>query len=386
VSDRVVQVDVQPRAYPVVIGSGVLAQLGERLAACVKGRRTVIITDQNVGPLYGQTVLDSLRSAGFEAIVITMPPGEKSKSLEAVAGIYDELAEAKIDRACPLVSLGGGVMGDLTGFVAATWLRGVPFVQCSTTIEADVDASVGGKTAVNHASGKNMIGAFYQPQFVLMDIDTIRTLSERDYIAGLAESIKHAVIRDAGFFDLHEQHADAIRRRDPAILPALLERNVQIKAGIVAQDERETTGLRALLNFGHTVGHAIETLMSREETGRMPVPHGTTGRMPVPHEGPWRHGEAVGTGMVAAAEISVAAGRLGRAAAERIIALIERMGLPLHAPLAGSREQILQLMSVDKKVAAGKLRFVLADRIGDAHLYDDVQPAWIEAGLDRVLA
>ena len=374
-SDRIVQVELASRGYPVVIGSGVLAQLGARLAACVKGRRAVIITDQNVGPLYGQAALDSLRSAGFEAVVLTMPPGEKSKSLEAVAGIYDELADAKIDRVCPLVSLGGGVMGDLTGFAAATWLRGVPFVQCSTTIEADVDASVGGKTGVNHVSGKNMIGAFYQPQFVLMDTDTLATLTERDYLAGLAESIKHAVIRNAAFFDFHEQNVDAIRRRDPAILPALLERNVQIKADVVAADERETSGLRALLNFGHTVGHAIETLMSRVTTGKPSDP-----------PAPWRHGEAVATGMVAASEMSVVAGRLSREQCERIVFLIERMSLPISAPLASSRDALHQLMSGDKKVAAGKLRFVLANGIGAANLYDDIHPAWINAGLDRVLS
>ncbi|HOA75054.1 MAG TPA: 3-dehydroquinate synthase [Phycisphaerae bacterium] len=365
-SERIVQVDVQPNPYPVVIGPGVLAQVGPRLAERVKGRRALAITDSNVGPLYGQTVLDSLRSAGFEATLLTLPAGEGTKSLESLARVYDACAEAKIDRTSPLVSIGGGVIGDLTGFAAATWVRGVPFAQCSTTVEADVDASVGGKTAVNHASGKNMIGAFYQPQFVLIDINTLETLSARDYIAGLAESVKHAIIRDADFFAFHESNLDAIRSRDPALLPALLERNVQIKADVVARDERETTGLRALLNFGHTIGHAVESLMARMDL-------------------PWRHGEAVAVGMAAAAEMSVAAGRLDRADAERIIALLERIDLPVCAPLAEARADIHKLMQLDKKVAAGKLRFVLADRIGQATLYDDIQPAWIDAGLDRVL-
>ncbi|MCL2330470.1 MAG: 3-dehydroquinate synthase, partial [Phycisphaerae bacterium] len=362
---RVVTVDLDRHAYPVVIGPGVLAELGSRLAGRVKGRRAVVITDTNVGPLYGEAAMASLRGAGFEPTLATLPAGEPTKSLASCASLYDTLAAAKIDRTSPLVSLGGGVMGDLTGFVAATWLRGVPFVQCSTTIEADVDASVGGKTAVNHSSGKNMIGAFYQPEFVLMDTDTLKTLSDRDYVAGLAESIKHAVIRDAAFFELHECNIAAIRSRDSAILIPLLERNVQIKAEIVAKDERETTGLRALLNFGHTVGHAVESLMSHTER-------------------PWRHGEAVAVGMVAACEMSVAAGRLGREDAERIIAVIEQMGLPLRAPLAKSCDEIWQLMSADKKVAAGKLRFVLADAMGRATLYDDVESVWVEAGLDRV--
>lgn len=366
-SERIVQVEVQPRPYPVVIGPGVLAQVGPRLARCVKGRRALVITDTNVGPLYGNGALESLRSAGFEPTLLTMPAGEATKSLESLARIYDACAEARIDRTSPLVSLGGGVMGDLTGFAAATWVRGVPFVQCSTTIEADVDASVGGKTAVNHTSGKNMIGAFYQPRFVLIDINTLKTLSDRDYIAGLAESIKHAVIRDAEFFAFHEANTNAIRSRDPAILPALLERNVQIKAEIVAQDERETSGLRALLNFGHTVGHAIETLQSRTAD-------------------PWRHGEAVAVGMVAACQIGVAAGRLSRPDADRIVALIERMTLPIRAHLADHRPEVHKLMALDKKVAAGRIRFALADRIGRATLYDDVQPAWIETALDRILA
>lgn len=365
-SQRIVQVETQPRPYPVVIGPGVLAQVGPRLRECVKGRRTLVITDTNVGPLYGQAALHSLRSAGFDATLLTMPAGEKTKSLESLATIYDACAAARIDRTCPLVSLGGGVMGDLTGFAAATWVRGVPFAQCSTTVEADVDASVGGKTAVNHSSGKNMIGAFYQPQFVLMDIDTLKTLSVRDYRAGLAESIKHAVIRDEAFFDFHEKNIDAIGSQDPSILASFLEHNVRIKADVVAQDERETTGLRALLNYGHTIGHAIESLMGRTEN-------------------PWRHGEAVAAGMVAAAEMSVVAGRLGRSDAERIIALIERMQLPIRAPLASARADINRLMQLDKKVAAGNLRFVLPDAIGRATLYDDIQPAWIEAGLDRVL-
>ncbi len=364
-AERVVQVNVEP-CYPVFIGAGLLGGLGARLAERVKSRRAMVITDENVGPLYGKTAMDSLRAAGFDAATFVVPAGDSTKSLEWVSRIYDALADARIDRTSPLIALGGGVVGDLTGFVAATWVRGVPFAQCATTIEADVDASVGGKTAVNHASGKNMIGAFYQPLFVLIDTATLRTLSDRDFRAGLAESIKHAVIRDADFFAWHEKNADHVLACDTDALGALVEHNVRIKADVVSQDERETSGLRALLNFGHTVGHAIESLMARQGD-------------------PWRHGEAVAAGMVAAVEMSVAAGRLDRAAAERIAAIVDRMKLPVTAPLAGQRDRIISLMQSDKKVAAGKLRFVLADRIGRATLYDDIRPEWIEAGLDRVL-
>jgi len=363
---RVVQVEVQPRPYAVVIRPGGLALLGGLLAEQVKTRRVFVITDSNVGPLYGRQADASLREAGFEPTFYTVPAGEQSKSLEAAASIYDALAAARIDRTCPAVSLGGGVVGDLTGFVAATWMRGIPFAQCSTTVEANVDASVGGKTAVNHSSGKNMIGAFYQPRFVLIDPAVLKTLSDRDYRAGLAESIKHAVIRDTDFFTWHERNADAIRQCQLDCAAELFERNVRIKAAIVARDEREVTGERALLNFGHTVGHAIESAMARRSDA-------------------WRHGEAVAVGMVAAAEISVAAGLLDRASAERIVAVIQRVGLPTTAPLATARDELITLMSLDKKVAAGRLRFVLASAIGRADLHGDISKAWIAAGLERVL-
>lgn len=362
----IVGVEVEPRAYPVIIGPGELALLGPRLREHVKGRRVVVVTDENVGPLHGEPAMASLRDAGFDPLLVTVAAGEKSKSLATVEVLFDKLAEAGLDRGSPLVALGGGVVGDLTGFVAATWLRGIPFVQCPTTLEADVDSSVGGKTGVNHSSGKNMIGAFYQPRFVLIDTDTLSTLSSRDFVAGLAESVKHAIIRDRAFFDWHESNCEAVRACRPEIRVELIARNVRIKAGVVAQDEREVSGLRALLNFGHTAGHAIETAMHRRGD-------------------PWRHGEAISVGMVTATEMSVAAGRLDRAAAERIVKLIERIGLPTQAPLAGAREELMQLMHADKKAAAGRIRFVLADAIGDAHLYDDIQPAWIDAGLARVL-
>lgn len=364
--ERIVWVQVEPRPYPVIIRPTGLDGLGPLLAEHVRANRAFVITDSNVGPLYARRAEASLRTAGFEPITRVLQAGEESKSLANVAAMYDALAAAKMDRACPLVSLGGGVVGDLTGFVASTWLRGVPFVQCSTTVEANVDASVGGKTAVNHASGKNMIGAFYQPHFVLIDPQVLSTLSARDFRAGLAESIKHAIIRDAEFFTWHEDHADGLRDGRGADLVELFARNVRIKAEIVAQDEREVSGVRALLNFGHTFGHAVETAMARRGQ-------------------PWRHGEAVAAGMVAAAHMSVAAGLLQASEAERIAAVVERFGLPTQASLADARDELMTLMRADKKVAAGKLRFVLAEGIGHGVLCDKIELAWIEAGLERIL-
>jgi 3-dehydroquinate synthase len=350
----------------VIIGPSALDSLGPCLAESCKARRTAVVTDDHVGPLYGEQVLASLRAAGFEPALIQVEAGESSKSLARLETLYDAFADARIDRGCPVVALGGGVVSDLAGFAAATWMRGVPLATCSTTLESDVDASVGGKTAVNHRSGKNMIGAFYQPRFVIIDTLTLRTLQERDYRAGLAESIKHAVIADAEFFDWHEAKRDEVLAFRSGILGELIERNVRIKADVVARDERETTGMRALLNFGHTIGHAVEAAMGRRGE-------------------PWRHGECVAVGMAAAAEMSAVAGRLERAAAERIVSLLKAYGLPVHAPLLAHREELLKLMSADKKVDLGRIRFVLADRLGHATLYDDIRPDWIDAGLDRVL-
>lgn len=363
---RTVTVDVKPRAYPIYIEPGALASLGARLRDDVPSRRVAIITDGHVGPIYGEPALQSLREAGFEPTLITVPAGESSKSLDRIAGIYDAVADARLDRTSTIVALGGGMIGDLTGFVAATWMRGVHFVQCPTTVLADVDASVGGKTGINHRSGKNMIGAFYQPRFVLIDTAVLHSLDEREFRAGLAESVKHAIIKDAEFFKWHEDHASGVLAYDADALGELFEHNVRIKAAVVAEDEREVSGVRALLNFGHTVGHAIETAMARRGDA-------------------WPHGECVSAGMVAAAEISVAAGRLNREEAQRIVTILRRIGLPTEAPLANARDEIKDLMRSDKKVAVGKLRFVLADHIGQATLYSDIQPAWIEAGLDSVL-
>jgi 3-dehydroquinate synthase len=345
---RTVAVALGERSYEVRIGPGLLMSVGALLRELCSAPTAAIVTDTNVGPLYAEQLLTSLRESGFETRAITVPAGDASKSLAQAAAIYDELAAGRIERRSPVVALGGGMVGDLTGFVAATWLRGVPFVQCPTTIEADVDASVGGKTAVNHSSGKNMIGAFYQPRAVIMDTETLRTLDARDFRAGLAESIKHGAIRDAAFLAWQEQHIEQIFAHDSGVLAQLLERNVQIKADVVAADEREA-GLRAILNFGHTIGHAIETVSEFEI----------------------EHGQAVAVGMMAAAGISNRMGIFDTGGLERLKRVIEDAGLPTGMPTLDT-EKVIQAIKYDKKIAAGKVRFVLPRVIGDVLVTDEV--------------
>ena len=303
---KTVELNLADRSYKIYIGSGFLDILGKYIRRVAPASKAVLISDQTVYNLYGARAEEALKLSNYEVYDYIIKPGDKSKSLAVAAKIYDVLYEARIERSDPLVALGGGVVGDLTGFVAATWLRGVPFVQVPTTLEADIDASVGGKTAVNHPRGKNLIGAFYQPKAVLMDIDTVNTLSERDIRAGLAESIKHAVIKDAAFFDFHEQHAQRILTLERNVLEPLLTRNCQIKAEVVSSDEREG-GRRAILNFGHTIAHAVEVAGGYSK---------------------WRHGEAVALGMVAAGFIAAEKGIFPDDQFRRLEALIRRFGLP----------------------------------------------------------
>lgn len=349
---RIVRVELGARSYLVRIGAGVLSEIGGQLRGLFPQSRSLgaaVITDENVGPAYAQRVIDSMRRAGYHVHLVTVPPGDATKSLAHAARLYDELAEARIERGSPLVALGGGMVGDLTGFVAATWLRGVPFIQCPTTVEADVDASVGGKTGVNHPSGKNLIGAFYQPRLVLMDVATLDTLTDRDFRAGLSESIKHGAIRDASFLDWHEKNAARILSRDRDIMGELLERNVRIKAEVVTADERES-GLRAILNFGHTIGHAVESLLHYE----------------------WRHGESVSVGMVAAARIAAHRGVASTETAERLRGLLQTLRLPVEIPSDLPAADILRLTRMDKKVAEGRVRFVLVPAFGSTVIRDDI--------------
>jgi len=336
------RVELGDRTYPIHIGAGII---GERALYNADGA-VAIITNAVVAPFY----LARVRQALPGATEIIVEDGEQAKGWKTLDRVFEALLAAKLGRDGVIVALGGGVVGDLAGFAAATYQRGVGFIQVPTTLLAQVDSSVGGKTAINHPRGKNMIGAFHQPLAVISDVATLDTLPDRELRAGLAEVIKHGVALDAPFVDWLEAHIEKLLARDRAALVYAVRRSCELKAAIVAQDERET-GVRAHLNFGHTFGHAIET---------------ATGF------GPWLHGEAVAAGMVMASELSVRTGLLGAADARRVRSLIARAGLPVQGPSL-AREQWHELMALDKKAAGGKVRFVLLEGIGRATLKSGVQ-------------
>jgi 3-dehydroquinate synthase len=349
VTAREIMVELGDRAYPVVVGSGVVAQVGTRLAALGHRGRCALLTSERVGALYREPVVATLRGAGFEPLVVEIPDGEEHKSLAWLALIYDRLLEAGIERATPLVALGGGVIGDLGGFAAATLLRGLPLVQVPTTLLAQVDAAIGGKTAVNHAQGKNLIGVFHQPRVVLADVDLLATLPRRELLAGLAEVIKYGVIGDAGLFAAVERRLDDLLALDRELLTWVVATSAHQKADVVSRDERELTGLRATLNFGHTVGHAVELLTDYRR---------------------FLHGEAVAIGMVAAARVSEALGTCDGAVVTRIRDLLGRAGLPTGVPEDLDRRALALAMRSDKKSKSGKIRFVAVRQIGQVELVD----------------
>jgi shikimate kinase/3-dehydroquinate synthase len=334
------QVDLGERSYPIVIGQSLLAN-PRLIADAVSGERAAIVTNTVVGPLYLDRVAQSLRAAGKHVTEIVLPDGEEEKTWENLQRIYDGLLGEQCDRKTTVIALGGGVVGDMAGFAAATYMRGVPFVQVPTTLLAQVDSSVGGKTGINHPLGKNMIGAFYQPKAVIADTATLATLPQRELSAGLAEVIKHGAIIDAPFFDWIESNIARLMARDAEALAYAIRRSCEIKADVVRQDEREG-GLRAILNFGHTFGHAIESGMGY---------------------GHWLHGEAVGCGMVMAADLSQRLGYIDAAARERVAALVRAAGLPHIAPDLGAARW-LELMQVDKKNEGGQIRFILLKPLG----------------------
>ena len=354
---QTLRVALGERSYPIYIGAGVLER-ADLIVPLLQSKRLAIVTNTTVAPLYLATVATCLAREGFGVVEIVVADGEAHKNWETLNTIYDELLAAHCDRQTAIVALGGGVIGDLAGFAAATYQRGVPLIQLPTTLLAQVDSSVGGKTAINHPSGKNMIGAFYQPLAVLADTDSLRSLPERELRAGMAEVIKHGLISDARFFEWLERNVEQLLARQPDALTYAVQRSCEIKAEIVARDERES-GERALLNFGHTFGHAIENA-----TG-----YGT-----------WLHGEAVAAGMTLAADLSHRLGRLPAAELARVIALLKRTGLP-----TGIRgipaTRFAELMSLDKKVDAGRIRFVLIERLGAAAIVDDVPTAALNATL-----
>jgi 3-dehydroquinate synthase len=341
-SPQRVDIRLGDRSYPILIGAGLLGDPSQ-FDAVPAAASALIVTNTTVSPLYAETLRQTLAGRFRTIHVLELPDGEAHKDWTTLNLVFDALLQHGSDRKTVLFALGGGVVGDMTGFAAASYMRGVPFVQVPTTLLAQVDSSVGGKTAINHPLGKNMIGAFYQPQLVLCDLATLATLPARELSAGLAEVIKYGPIYDMAFFDWIEANIDALMARDPAALAHAVRRSCEIKAEVVGQDERET-GLRAILNFGHTFGHAIESGLGY---------------------GAWLHGEAVGCGMVMAAQLSQRLGGVDAAFVQRLTTLVERAGLPAVAPKLGA-ERYLELMRVDKKSEAGEIRFVVIDKPGSA--------------------
>jgi len=333
--------------------------VGREAKAAARGAKAALVTDSSVADLYLDAALESLRAAGLEATSAVVPPGEGSKTLTQAGELYDRMLRAGLDRGSVVVALGGGVVTDLAGFVAATYMRGIAWVAVSTTLLGQVDASVGGKTAVDHPECKNLIGAFHQPSAVLCDIDTLKTLPDEELRTGLAEVVKHAMIRDADLFDELERRADRILARDLSILEDIVARNVHIKADVVAADEREAD-LRRILNYGHTIGHALESLL------------GLT------------HGRAVALGMMAEARLAERRGLVGRAVVERQKALLARFGLPVALADTADAERCLAIMRHDKKAEAGRLRFVLPEAIGRVRVVEDVTDDEIRAALDSL--
>lgn len=354
-----VHVDLGPRSYDIDIGTGNLAQLAERLRSATDASQAVVIADSNVIDPHAQACIESLEKGGTPHRLISVAPGETSKSIEEATRLWNEMLACGTDRKSVVIAVGGGVIGDLAGFMAATYARGLPFFQVPTTLLADVDSSVGGKVGINLPGAKNMVGAFWQPLGVLIDTATLTTLPDREYRSGLAEVVKYGVILDAEFLTYLEDHIEAINQRDDTVLRTVIARCCRLKADVVEQDERETTGIRAALNYGHTYAHAFETLCGYGE---------------------FLHGEAVSIGMLCASRL---AERLGRITAEdtaRQTRLLEALNLPTTPPQLDENE-VLAVMKRDKKATSGRLRFILPTKIGHVELVDDVSAEDAVVGL-----
>jgi 3-dehydroquinate synthase len=343
-----VPVQLSTNPYRVLIGAGAISWSGNLISSVLKPCRCVVVTDSNVAPFYAETVERSLSHAGFQTVRVTVPAGESSKSLPQLGSICDAMIQAGLDRSSLLVALGGGVVGDLAGFAAAVFYRGIPYIQIPTTIVSQVDSSVGGKTGVNAAGGKNLLGSFHQPRLVIADTDTLRSLPKREFNEGFAEVIKHAAIRDPSMLDALDD------------LPSLIARNVGIKAAIVAEDEFETKGRRALLNFGHTIGHGIEAAAGY---------------------GKLLHGEAISLGLLAACRLSVEKSGLSEDEATKISSALASYELPLRLDDSIETDAIFCALKKDKKFAAGGIRFVLLRRLGEAFVSDGIT----EADVRRVI-
>ena len=358
-----VRVDLGKRSYEIIIGRRLFDTAGDFLREVVGGNQVLVVCDEAVESPWGKLLAKTLAASGFDVGVVTLPSGEKTKGVEHAAQLWEMLADGAFARDSAMVALGGGVAGDLTGFAAATYLRGIPFIQVPTTLLAMVDSSVGGKTGVNLPQGKNLVGSFWQPAMVLADLDCLKTLPEAERISGMAEVIKYGVIYDEAFFSFLEENLDTIFRPGfDGQLVQVVKRSVEIKAEVVTADERET-GLRAILNFGHTLGHAIEA---------------------VTHYGQLRHGEAIAIGMVAASLISLRRDAMTlwtEAEHTRLVKLLERTGLPTRVPEGLSAEQLIERTQMDKKVQKGRIRYVLPVRMGGVEIVRDVEPEEVAAAL-----
>ncbi|MCP4331367.1 MAG: 3-dehydroquinate synthase [Gammaproteobacteria bacterium] len=346
--NHTLKLDLGERSYPIYIGSGLIGE-AELLTRHIQGQSALIVSNDRVAPLYMEAVEQSLDSSRIRYDRVVLDDGEQYKTLDSVSRIIDLLLTQRHDRRCTVIALGGGVIGDIGGFAASIYQRGVNFIQMPTTVLSQVDSSVGGKTGVNHPLGKNMIGAFYQPQCVIADIDSFNTLPARELSAGFAEVIKYGLIYDADFFNWLEENIDGLLNLDQDLLAQAILVSCEIKARVVEQDEREY-GLRAILNLGHTFGHAIETVMGY---------------------GNWLHGEAVAAGMVMAIDLSIREGLIDESVRERCVALLERAALPIAPPPGISAEQFLDVMAIDKKTIDGKINLVLLRALGEACITSD---------------
>jgi len=358
-----IRVELGERSYTIAAGSGILKDIGKSLERFDFSKKAAIISNPTVFGLYGRTLAASLTGSGFEIIEIILPDGEEYKNLSSIEKIYEELLKKRFDRRSVMIALGGGVIGDITGFAASTYMRGIDFIQVPTTLLAQVDSSVGGKTGVNHALGKNMIGTFWQPRLVWVDISTLHSLSRRNFLAGIAEIIKYGIIWDSAFFDFLEKKRETILSLNPDDISYIIERSCEIKADVVSRDEREA-GLRAILNFGHTIGHAIETAT------------GYTAFL---------HGEAVAIGMHVESMIAREAGLIGSDEVSRIKHLLKTFGLPTEIPAGINIATLFGAMQLDKKTVAGDVKFILPEQIGKVRIQGNISEQVVQQAIKKAL-
>ncbi len=351
-STHSVHVDLGPRSYQISIGTGILDKVSTVIAACCPTQHAVVVTDENVEQPHAMIVAKSLQESGMQTELVVLPSGESTKSIQFAEQIWKKCLDVEVSRKSVLIAVGGGVTGDLAGFIAATYARGIRFLQIPTTLLAQVDSSVGGKVGINLPDAKNMVGAFWQPAAVFIDTATLHTLAAREYRAALPEGVKYGVILDEEFFEYLERSENDINQRKPSVLIDIIERSCQLKAKVVSEDEREETGLRVVLNYGHTFAHALESVTGYREL---------------------LHGEAVAIGMLCASRLAERLGRVGRECTDRQAALLSKLGLPVAVPKTDHAE-ILKAFRSDKKSEGDNLRFVLPSRIGNVELVEHIDP------------